>query len=472
MNNGTKSLLTCSAAIFCLMVDSAHAKGPYTPQQALHNMYDQIRTLLGYDPVDNPGARSTWLGLSYIGDAVASNDPQKINDLANTCPEVSPLTNFTSLERLDSVYERMIKGMVGPNRPETPEVKAAKESLFSNGANTPKYTTYLGFQQQHDEALRTYLQAATANDRVTASQRMALILQNWQVSGDKIDVEGALFRIKTQQSAFSDATNLHRLNVLDIARQASWASTEVAGAFRSPVSEVSPPVGNWQDADGWVKVLYSEDSSTMNYTASNSSSKGFAGLGLGFVNIVGTTGGGNSSQSRVTKIDAMSYTFEIKVITIRRPWLDSEVFSVPLGWTWRTNPNTTAFPRVSDGPNADDLPVVPAKYTYDNAAVHCPLIPTAMVIARNRVLTLTSSRSTYDEVNRAGSQSVGGSFMGIFGGGQTKTWTTTVINTSGDNMTYKIEAPGTGVIGFISTKLKRLPDPNLNDSWPSNAMKP
>lgn len=442
---------------------TAFAKGPYTPTQAFHHMYDQVKEILGYGPEDNPGSRTTWLGLSRIGDVVSDNDGKKINDLANTCPELSPMTNFTSLEALDSVYERLIDGMAGPNRPETPAFKAAQALLTQNGANTPEYTKYLGYQKQWNDLIFKYSTATSTTDAAAARQSMATVMQEWIVSGSKLKIDGALFTI-SKKEPFSAATNKNRRMILDAARDPA--------SFRAPASEVSPERQKWADADGWFAASYSEENSTMNYTAENSSTKGFGGLSLGFLNVVGTGGNGNSSVSSVTKLDSLSYSFELKLITIRRPWLDAQVFTSPLGWTWTKTPNTLQYPHVSDGPNAEDIPVMPSAAVYNNATVNCPIIPTAMVIARKRTLTATASEQDYQEINKAGSSSVGGSFMGIFGGGRTNSWNTTVINRSGNNVTFKIDSPGIGVIGFISTKLPRLPAPNLLDSWPPEAMLP
>jgi hypothetical protein len=185
--------------------------------------------------------------------------------------------------------------------------------------------------------------------------------------------------------------------------------------------------------------------------------------------LVGGGGGGNSNVSRVSEVKNFSYSFEVKRVDISRPWLDTEVFLEPRGWTWRKNPNTVSFPRVSDGLDTNGKPVLPPNRVYNDATIDCAALPVEFIIARKRSLVATVSKSDYQLIQTSGSSGGGGSLFGIFGGGGSRSWSTTTISENGNDVTFKVEGPGIAVIGMISESLPKAPNANVADKWPSNA---
>ena len=154
------------------------------------------------------------------------------------------------------------------------------------------------------------------------------------------------------------------------------SGTDITGAYKSPLSEVSPQVEKWPLDSGWVNVSYSEDQTSLRYSEHTSQTRGFGGLSLGFVTAIGTGGGSDGSVSRVTQVQKFSYKYSLKRITIRRPWFDPEVFFEPSSWTWKKIANTSNYPLVAVRADETGKPVPSPVKVYENSDVDCPLVPT------------------------------------------------------------------------------------------------
>lgn len=81
--------------------------------------------------------------------------------------------------------------------------------------------------------------------------------------------------------------------------------------------------------------------------------------------------------------------------------------------------------------DGDGLPQASASPTYNNFQVNCALLPVEAVIARNRKIVATVSKTDYEEVRKSGSAGGGGALFGIFGGGGNQSWSTKTISDDG-----------------------------------------
>ena len=292
---------------------------------------------------------------------------------------------------------------------------------------------------------------------------------DWKVQGYKNEIEAALFQIEAGNGLFGSVRNFHRKQVLTTFRNNGVAANWQVGSFTSPASEVSPRVPDWENASGWVQVKFDSKTYNNSSTSTNSSSSSGGFLHIGGLIGGASKGGGNSNESSIKDIKEYGYSFELKRVRIIRKWLDTRVFSTAGGWAWTKKEGTDGYPLIAGGYSADSLPIVPKFVVYDNLPVDCPMIPSEMLIARNRVVTLTTSRDDYSKVVSSGGSSGGGMFGGIIGGRKSRSWTTTEISSSGNSVTYSVSAPGTAVIGLMSQLVGRLPDPNVNVKWPDDA---
>ncbi|MES0179659.1 hypothetical protein NKJ86_13805 [Mesorhizobium sp. M0025] len=457
-------LLAVATAIFSFL-PPARADGPYTPQQTMTVFYEALRNII------NPNLPSNmWLSLSMVGAVAEADDPSIVNDLANFCPEPSPLiTSFARVRHLDSIYLSILKDLTGPLRPETPEYVAAKDFLFKNGALTPEFTSYQKLGQDYAAAFSAYLQETDPNKRSLLLQKATAAEQNWMLAGYRGEVDGALFAIEAGETRFGPVKLGQRNRVLQWYKSSGRAPSDVAGAYLAPASDLSPAVSAWNNDTGWVSVSYSSHDVEAHLSQSNSRNNAFGGLSLGFVTLAGSGGGGNGNVSKVSQVNDFAYSFEVKRVLIRRPWLDTEVFFEPRDWTWKKSGNTTDFPHVSGGVDADGVPSKPTSTTYDNAQIDCPMLPLELIIARKRSLVATVSKSDYQQITTGGSSGGGGSLFGIFGGGGSRSWSTTTVNETSNDVTFKVDSPSIAVIGLISEVVPKLPDPNLGDTWPDKA---
>jgi hypothetical protein len=458
--------------IFLGILSAASSPGPlysepYTPEQAISVFHQAIR-----NAIDPSMSNKFWLSLSLIGAVAESSDLSIVNDLANFCPERTPvIDSFTRVRRLDAIYEKVLAGLTGPLRPETAEYRAARDYLFNpqTKLDTPEYAAYEAHSDAFAEALSNYFAEKDTAKKVLLQRKVNKAVDKWSISGYRGEVEAAMWQVELGETKFGLVKNGRRARILKAFRNAGLKPSDVDGAYRAPLSELSPPVDTWSNDTGWATFSYSSQQIDSSYDGSYSQSRGFGGLSLGFINLVASGGGGDSNEHSVREVKEFSYGFDLKRVQIRRPWFDGDVFFEPQSWTWKKNANTTTFPRVAEGLDENGQPKEPVSAVYDNQSIGCPLLPLDLIIARKRTLTATVSKADYQKIVESGSVSGGGSLFGIFGGGGSRSWTTTKIRETETDVTFKVEAPSIAVIGVISEVVPTLPSPNVADTWPPEA---
>lgn len=465
-----------SVALFVVLASSlTHFKSAtaqvkeYTPEQVISTFYQSMRSILGFE---NDSNSSIWLSLSLVGSFVDANDQSQVNDLANFCPDPTPvLVSYARIRKLDDIYQKLLNSLTGPKRDHSKAYEDAQKFLRgSSGMGGQEYTTYFTYYDKYNAAFAEYLLSNDASVRAQKLDAIARIERDWLTFGYRAEVEKMFEIIDNENFTYGDIEQQRRRRILLAYRAAGLSASDKPGAEKSPASELSLPPGQWANA-AWTSVKFSQGDTEMTYSAEQSARQGFGGLSLGFVQIVGTAGGGNSSESRVNKVSNFEYSYEVARISIRRPWLDTDVLFEPQGWTWQVSQNTSIYPLVSSGADANGAPTSPSAKIYDNTAIDCPLYPLELVIARNRSLTATVSKDSYESITSSGSSGGGGGLFGLFGGSR-KTWTTTKISETSSDVTFRIDAPTIAVVGMISQFVPKLPTPNTSDVWPDNAWLP
>lgn len=461
---------TFVASIALSSQSPAFSAEPFKSEEVIAGLYQAIRNVFGDKLTDDK-----WLSLSLVGAVAEKNDPKAINDFANFCPDPSPVMEIFGNDRhLDSIYGKILQSLAAPLRDYGPDYyKAVAILMDSKGKPTKEYEAYNEWNGKYADAIGAYLVEVDSTKKGILLAKALKVKKDWGVFGYKSDIEKALLSKEYDSAAFSAEQNTRRKNALDIYRQAGMDSLDFNGdAFRSPLSEVSPPTESWDNDNGWLTVSYSSHDFSNVYSATSSSKSGFGGLNLGFVTVVAQGGGNKGNESRVTSVSDFSYTFQLKRVEIRRPWLDTEVFYEPGAWAWKVAQNTKEYPSVSAGLDADGKPVPSPSVTYDNVSIGCAMLPLEFVIARKRSVVVTMSNDDYKQITTSGSSGGGGSFGGIFGGGGKRSWTTTSVTETGNDTTFKVEDPNLAIIGMISKVIPALPVPNANDKWPADAWLP
>ena len=443
------------------------AQTSYKADDAYNQMRNEIRGKITPTPI--PG---NWFSIAAVGAVAESDDPAAINELANFCPDPSDdIVRFGGIRPLDLVYEQAVSGMVAPVFVETNALKQARSYIrgpagTSTSSEYSSYLTYAGKAAEIDKKMQ-----AAKSEQETGSLYVDYnnMERDWKVQGFKNEVEAALFQIDQAEGTFGPTHNFHRTEVLGAYRSHGDTKKWVVNSFLAPASSVSPPVPEWENASGWFKVTF--DSKTYQKESGSSSGSSSSGgfLHLGGLLVGGSGGGGNDNGWSVSDVKSYGYSFEIKRVRIVRGWLDPRVFTTAGGWTWKKTDGGKEFPRISNGYTNTNTIIQPKFSVYDGIPVDCPMIPSEMLIARNRSVTLTTSRSDYNRVSSSGSSGGGGMLGGILGGSTRSSWTTTKITENGDDVTYRIDAPGTAVVGLMSQLVGALPAPDAKRHWPDEA---
>jgi hypothetical protein len=457
----------CCGLFLLSAIAQAEAADPLTPEQADSVMTERVRQLLGFG-----GNASTpfWLSLSTVGAVVPEGDIGAVNDLANFCPEPAPvIQSYRRARLLNRIYFKVVDWLTGPFREPTEEQKKAREYL-STSSDKAKYDEF--HKKWTDVVSRWWTETDSAKKAVLFSEKLD-VERDWAAFGFRNEVDNAYEVIRAGVNNFAPAINGRRKDILaDFeAKGLQVTDNPLLGAYRAPVSELSPSVEKWGDANGWLRFSFSDSTVRDTYSESTSNNLGFQGLSLGFLTVGGGGGGGNTTESKVTKVFKFDYQAELKRVPIRRPWLDTEVFFERTGWTWRKPPAEVPYPHVSVGENGVGQPQQSPDAVIDGRDIGCSLLPLELVIARGRSLTATVSNDDYHRIEESGSSTSGGGLFGFFGG-STHGWKTKNVVTNNDTTTFTVSDPGIAVIGLISEKLPRVPEPNLSEKWPTDAWLP
>jgi hypothetical protein len=469
-----QSVVVSIAVVNLFMSTSSMAqKSGYTPVEVYSVMHAAIRDTFGLQD-DKSG--DVWLSLSTVGAVVATDDAAQVNDLADFCPAPKPIIDaFARAPRLDAVYEQVINNLVGPQKDYTPAYYAAKAVLYSNGKKTPQYQKYLEKAQAHLTAFKEVGAAKNSGERSQAVKDMNDADRAWSVEGYKAEIDKALSTMSTEEYRTGFSSQRKRIDTLNGYRSIAISGTDaIYGAFSSPQSTFSPAAATWTTSNaGWVSVGYDSTQLEKRYSKEESESRGFGGLSLGFLNLVGSGADRGKVEHKIDNVYKLSYSYDVLRVQIRRPWLDDAVLLQPFDWTWVKSKATKEFPYISVARDASSLqPMASPTSTYDNKNIGCALLPVEFVVAKNRKATATVSKDDYQLIEKSGHRSGGGSLFGIFGGGGSSSWSSVKTSEDATTVTFTVQSDGVAVIGVISQILPVAPQPNPASSWGATAWLP
>ncbi|UCI23970.1 hypothetical protein [Mesorhizobium sp. B2-8-5] len=446
-------------AVLATSLSAAQAIDSITPEQAQAMLTDSIRRLIAPEL-----PKESWISLTLVGGVASPNDASTIHQWANSCPEPSPfIASLVPRRPLSGIYRKMISSAVGPIREDTEEILAAKAIV-----NSDRYKAFVEKEKNYNIAYAKLVSRSNDDNKVQLLTDLDLADREWLLFGNKAEVSAAVALL--QANLQLQAINAQRVSVLNaFLAEGTSAKKYVSGSFVAPPSEIGPPVSEWGLPDGWVNLSYSSQSTSEEVVTKTTARRGGGGVSLGFVTFGGSGGGSNTEVTRVSKVRKLSYSFAIKRVGIRRPWLDTEVFFEPRNWAWTKKPNTPVRPYVAVGLNGDDLPQASPTPEYDNVTVACSLLPSDFIIAKDIVIEATVSEDDFKQFEEGSNASGGAVLFGIIGGAGGGSSSFSDVKKEGDAVSFKISSTGTSVIGLISYVLPKLPDPNKLDKWPASA---
>jgi len=459
--------LTMATAMIFPASNSFSQQGALTPAQVYEVMHSAIRETFGIN--DQDPTADVWLSIVPPGDFA------QVNDLANFCPSTKPVIDtFARQPKLDAIYEKVIKSLASPQKAYSPAYFKAKAVIFKDGHSTPEYQKYLSKSHEHTKAVKALVEAKGSAERSQAAQDLREADQAWVTEGYKAEIEAALATMATEEYRTGIARQVRRIAQFDTAETLGIAGTdEIDGAFVAPQSKFSPSADTWAASTAWVTVSYDSTQIEKRYSKEESDSRGFGGLSLGFLNLVGSGGDKGKVEHKIDNVYKLSYSYEVMRATIRRGWLDSPVFFEPFDWTWKKNTNTKVFPYVSVARDAKSFQPMPSLVNmYDNKVVACAMMPVEVVVARNRKITATVSKDDYTLIEQSGHRQGGATLFGIIGGGGSKDWSSVKTSEDGNTVTFTVASDGIAVIGLISQILPPVPQPNSAEKWPGEAWLP
>ncbi len=238
---GKYSLFTHSLIAIVSFGASAQAQ-TYNPTQVMAVFRQAIQDVVHPNPPGN-----SWFSLTMVGAVAEPEDPTIVNDLANFCPEPGPLiTSFRRVRQLDRIYQAILEGTIGPVRSPTPEYTEARQFLFRDGDLSPEYKAYNAAGQNYADALTAYHSETDLKKRTSLLQKVVAADQQWMLSGYRGEVDAAFLQIAAGETKFGPVKIGQRSRVLQWYKAKGLSPTDTAGAYKSPASELSPPVASWE----------------------------------------------------------------------------------------------------------------------------------------------------------------------------------------------------------------------------------
>jgi hypothetical protein len=287
------------------------------------------------------------------------------------------------------------------------------------------------------------------------------------------EIEKALDTIAKAEFKMGAVSNARRRRVLQAYRDSLVNGKDVVTgeAYSAPPSLLSPSPVDWSDESGWASFKFSAGNTIDTYNKHVSRIAGSGGLNLGFISIGGSAGKETEEERNFKQVSNFGYSFEIKRVTIDRPWFDADVFDSPGRWTWLKKANTPTFPYTAIA-RKEGIPVE-SKLKYDNSDVALALLPVQLVIGRNVQASATVSKKEYELIKKRFNAGGGATLFGIIALGGSGGNSDISSKEVGDNVEFSITFKGIMVIATVSRILPICPTPNPKDKYnPSEAMLP
>lgn len=310
---------------------------------------------------------------------------KKLNQIVDRIPKVSK--NYVdSARKVSQEYEKILSAVTPDDSTEAEEMKAkyeaAQKLLFQDGANTEEYETYLKFQTDYLTAQNLYLTECNKipqnKDLVRElEQRAKTVLKNWVASG-KAKIDEALdvmtrYRAFTPASVFSEAIANYLINKTDIGMRTSFVPQTWA---------TDPESLSWET----VTVMEGATEDHVHKDVSSVSSSFSAGFSAGLW--------GGSASGRYKKdlekvqaessVEKFGMRFEIARVDILRDWFNGGLLDY----------EKVFIPGVSENKICSGSLSTSSDCSF-------PLLPTALILARNITVYNEFSQAEKDYVNQS-----------------------------------------------------------------------
>ncbi len=444
---------------------------PSTDLQVLQTLYDNLYGAITYapsttqpPPFNQNSTMIQFASMQALNDADFAGAQSPINpggslstaELFSRMVDVVPASSVLwsdSGKRVSQVYNTIVNGANTTTTPnpqqvqlwnqaynylnQTTSIQSFTGATVTQVGPTPIYSIYQTNTQSYVAALSSYRLTYNNYDLTDpkaqrAWQAQAPVLQaainaawnNLQQSGAAM-VEEAL-------NALSSSINNAISNAIAQAQQTMKTSALVSSTGTGSWYLAYATPTNWADKDTALANMTQLSISTSNLSQSASSSFSQWGGGLsagwGLWTIGANAGGSSSSQTEQTTSTDFTMTANIEVVRIYRPWYDPTLFQMQ---DWFVNGFQAGG--ISDGKGNGVL----------------PLVPTALIVARNFQLTGSFSEKDKSIIQSAvnGGASVGwGPFQ--IGGSYSNSSSQEKVNATFDGTTLTV--PGMQVIGYVN----------------------
>lgn len=360
--------------------------------QLMEKIFANLYNLMIPSSLDENEPSTKLLSLMLPGITIdGSMDPstysgeQLLNQLVDRIPAISK--NYVdSGKKVSLEYQKILSAVTPDDDPNAIELQKqyddAQELLFVNGEYTPAYNTYLEKQKLYQDAQNAYLTECNKDNpdksRVQELQNAAkTALNNWTAAG-RAKIDQALeimtrYRAFTPSSIFSNAIFEYQLNQ----SAAGMATKFVPATWSTALDDLS-----WEI----VTVHEKETEDHVHKDVSSVASSFSAGFSAGL------WGGSASGQYKKdlekvqneSKLEEFGMQFKVARVDILRDWFNGGLLDYP----------TVYIRGVSKGG-------ICSGSLSSSVGCSFPLLPTALIIAKEINVYNNFSKSEIDFVNES-----------------------------------------------------------------------
>lgn len=311
-------------------------------------------------------------------------DAYLLATMANTVPSPSWISNPTTVS-VDDVYKTIINNVDTNALPKSEaDIKRHEElynkvyvELIDKENEYTRWDLYTKYQIQYAalydniEAQKIII-AETGKGRISAVDQMMLdqARKNWEGKGRKAETEGMIQEMheldaKNPQVYFQNLKTTYNSQLCQIGNGTTYGAVNFFPAYKE-----------WADFAGWTKVKMDETAMKECRESLKVQAEVKVKTGYFFWKVDTKTNASLTKEHMDLQTKNLSLEFELKRVNISRPWLDGQVFKMG---TWSLSKAAGENYKVSFGKE-----MTPG---YAGPLGTMPLVPTAMILARNVKIT-------------------------------------------------------------------------------------
>ena len=445
-----KTLLTTCAVGLALVAGAAPLRADDAGNAKLESMYLELTKYVSQGNKDPkiivsmalPGVPIPNEGLDRTND----DDMVFLNNVLDHIPLPSGIYSDSNLT-YSQVYGRIMKEkqvrQVTPSQAEKDEAAALHELLKGDVVDTdgtvtekgsPEMAAYRKYEALYTQALDDFANA-TYDYRVnhgkpvsnTVTSALSKAREDWENDGYRSRIEKAMDR--AAQLSNKDGGTYW----FDLAKKYDNAMADQSGLVKT-----YPKAENWGGGNSWTKFSWSSSKKYEKSSYDSMAVEAAASYHSGGVGVDLSGGWSKATADAIANSTDMAITVELRTIYIFRDWLDASVFN---NTNWNLSGNFISNGKPLAGLKGD-----------------MPMILNKIVLARNLKITGSWISSASHEFNEhihaearvsVGPFSVSGSFSKTNRGKEATL----------DAQKGEISNPGIQVVGYVSTRLPKSPNP-------------